>query len=369
MAPNLKIVRSRPASAGIYKMNRLCYVTSAILLVVFASGCQLGYLWHVSYSHMAMLNSEVPVKKILKSESLSADQRKKIELSQEVRQFSFAKLGLKESKNYTDYVDLKRPYVTYAVMASYKWKLEPYLWSFPIIGKAPYKGFYSEKMAQEEASAMQKKNFDVYVRGVSAFSTLGKLTDPLLSSMLNYSEHDLVNTIIHELVHTTLFIKDNIDFNERLAVFVANKGTEIFYREKEGAASKTLALIKDENKDDELFSKFITRELNDLKNWYLNYNVESAVTDEAARKVRFQLIKDHFNAEVAPNLKTATYLNFTKNELNNARLGTYQTYMKDLDVFENVFVKNGSSVQVFLKKCAELNQVDDPEATLKQWAQ
>ena len=30
-------------------------------------------------------------------------------------------------------------------------------------------------------------------------------------------------------------IKDNIDFNERLAVFVANKGTEQFYLEKEGA--------------------------------------------------------------------------------------------------------------------------------------
>ncbi len=350
-------------------MKLILRLIATTALVICLAGCQIGYLWHVSYNHVAMLNSEVSVEKILKSDSLTEDQRNKILLSQEVRNFSFDKLGLTKSKNYTEYVDLQRPYVTYAVMASYKWKFEPYLWNFPFIGKAPYKGYYSEKLAQEEAEHMKKKNFDVYVRGVPAFSTLGKLTDPLLSSMLSYSQHDLVNTVIHELVHTTLFIKDNIDFNERLAVFVANKGTEIFYLEKEGPASPTLLLIKNENIDDELFSKFITRELNDLKNWYINYVPKSNEDEnEHARMERFNLIKKNFTNDLAPKLKTKAYQNFAKSNLNNARLGTYQTYMKDLDVFEKVYQKNGSSIQAFLKKCAELNKVDDPEATLKEWA-
>ncbi|MBC7742954.1 MAG: aminopeptidase [Bdellovibrionaceae bacterium] len=341
------------------------------MMLVFATGCQLGYLLHVSYNHLAMLNSKVPISRALANKDLSADQIKKINLTQEVRKFSFEQLGLSKSKNYTEYIDLKRPYVTYAVMAAYKWKLEPYLWKFPFIGKAPYKGYYNEKMAQQEASEMKSKDFDVYVRGVAAFSTLGKLTDPLLSSMLNYSEHDLVNTIIHELVHTTLFIKDNIDFNERLAVFVAGKGTELFYFEKEGPKSTTLQLIKNENEDDKLFSVFITRELNDLKQWYINYAPApnlTADTKEGIRQARIELIRSNFTEKLSHKLKTTSYQGFTKGPINNARLSNFNTYLKDLDLFEKVYQKNGYNIHTFLQKCAVLNSVDDPELELKKWA-
>ncbi len=307
----------------------------------------------------------------MQSATLSPEQKKKIELTQEVREFSFTQLGLKKSENYTHFVLLDRPYVTYAVMASYKWKLEPYLWNFPIIGKAPYKGYYNKTAALEEAQKFKEQDFDIYVRGVSAFSTLGKLNDPLLSSMLSYAEHDLVNTIIHELTHTTLFIKDNIDFNERLAVFVANKGTEQFYFKKEGLHSKTLQLIQDENSDDRKFSEFITLELDQLKTWYLDFDSAKLVSSEDKEKIRqerFELIRTHFKTLLKPQLKARSYINFADGELNNARLGTYQTYMKNLDDFEKVYSKNGAKISTFLEKCKELNSVDDPEKQLQLWA-
>jgi predicted aminopeptidase len=319
-----------------------------------------------------MLNSKEPIDELLKSDRLTPEQRKKVELSQEVRVYAFEKLKLKKTKNYSQYVDLKRPYVTYTVTASEKWAFKPYLWNFPIIGKAPYKGFYSEDLAKEEADEMKAKNYDVSVRGVSAYSTLGKLTDPLLSSMLNYSEHHLTNTILHELTHTTLFIKDNIDFNERLAVFVANKGTELFYLDKEGANSKTLQLIKDENSDDELFSKFITQEIADLKKWYENYDQSQKITaeeKEAQRQDRLKLIATHFDEQLKNKLKTRSYDRVFSKTFNNADLSVYNTYMKSLDVFESVYKKNGSNIEAFLKKCEELNDVEDPEKELGQWAQ
>lgn len=339
---------------------------------LFLSSCQLGYLFHVSYNHLAMLNTKVPIADALKSDQYTPEQKRKMELTQEVRSFSFDKLGLKKSDNYTDFIDLKRPSVTYAVMASQKWKLEPYLWSFPFIGKAPYKGFYKEELAKEEAEEMKKKDLDVYVRGVPAFSTLGKLNDPLLSSMLNYSDYDLVNTIIHELVHTTLFIKDNIDFNERLAVFVANKGTEIFYLEKEGPQSKTLQQTQSENEDDAVFSQFITKELDQLKKWYEEFDHTQKISSEEKeelRQKRFQQIKQNFKDQLAQKLKTKSYNNFPLRTMNNATLGNYNTYMKDLSVFEKVYVKNGSNIPAFLKKCQELNEARDPEAELKRWAE
>lgn len=292
-------------------------------------------------------------------------------LTQEVRTFAFEKLGLTQSKNYTEFVDLKRPYVTYAVMASKKWQLESYRWNFPIIGKAPYKGFYNEQMAKDEAEEMKKEDYDVFVRGISAFSTLGKLTDPLLSSMLNYSDHDLVNTIIHELVHTTLFIKDNIDFNERLAVFIANIGTEMFYFEKEGAQSKTVQQIKNENEDDALFSQFISKELDDLKDWYKKFDHTQNLSIEEKENLRqkqFEQIKSHFTEHLSSRLKTKSYSSFPQRTMNNATLGNYHTYMKNLDLFDKVYKKNGSKIPQFLDKCKELNKVEDPEAEFEKWA-
>ena len=341
-----------------------------LLFTLFFSSCQLGYLLHVSYNHLVMLNSKEPVDRVLQSGQLSSEQKKKVELSQEARNFAFEKLQLSRSDNYSQYIDLKRSYVTYSVSASKKWRFEPHLWSFPFIGKAPYKAFYSEKLALEEAEELEKKDLDVSVRGVAAFSTLGKLTDPLLSSMLKYSEHSLVNTIIHELVHTTLFIRDNIDFNERLAVFVANKGTEQFYLEKEGPQSPTLQKIKNENYDDELFSKFITSEINDLKKWYEMTDPSKLPPDdrEKIRQERLQLISRHFDERLKSQLKTKSYDRLFSKSFNNADLSLYNTYMKNLDVFEAVYRKNGANIPEFLKKCQELRDADDPEKQLEIWA-
>ena len=317
-----------------------------------------------------MLNSKESIDEVLLSGRLTPEQKKKVELSQEARAYAFEKLQLHKSDNYSKYIDLKRRYVTWTVTASQKWKFEPYLWNFPFIGKAPYKGFYAEGLANEEAEILKKKDLDVSVRGVSAYSTLGKLTDPLLSSMLNYSEHSLVNTIFHELVHTTLFIKDNIDFNERLAVFVANKGTEQFYLAKEGVDSPTLKKIRDENFDDELFSKFITGEIDELKKWYEVTDPAKLPADdrEKIRKERLQLIARHFDEGLKGRLRTNSYERLFGRDFNNADLSVYNTYMKSLDVFEAVYRKNGNNVPDFLKKCQELNDVDDPEKELALWA-
>ncbi len=343
-----------------------------IFFLFLISGCQIGYLIRSGYDHLSMLSSRIPIAEALTSEQLTLEEKKKIEISQQAREFSFQDLGLKPSENYTHFVKLNRRYITYAVMASYKWKFQPYQWDFPFIGKAPYKGFYNETSAKEEAEIMKAKGFDVHVRGVSAYSTLGKLNDPLLSSMLAYKDYDLVNTIIHELVHTTLFIKDNIDFNERLAVFVAAKGTELFYLKFEGPGSEKIKLIQQDNEDDRLFSLFITAELNKLKKWYDDFNPSFSLTPEDKEKIRqerFDEIRKSFNESLRSKLKTKSYLQFVEGPMNNARLGNYQTYLKDLEDFEKVYIKSGHQVSSFLKKCEALNKVDNPEAELKKWAQ
>ena len=76
-----------------------------MLFVLFFSGCQLGYLMHISYNHLGMLTSTESIENALKSDKLTEEQKNKIRLTQEAKQFAYDKLGLKRSNNYSKFVD------------------------------------------------------------------------------------------------------------------------------------------------------------------------------------------------------------------------------------------------------------------------
>lgn len=308
-----------------------------------------------------MMSNREPVDEVLNKKDLTADQRQKIILSQKARIYAFEKLKLKETKNYSTYIDLKRPYVTWVVQAAYKWEIKNYEWSYLFLGKMPYKGFFNEADAKAEAEILNQQGFDTYVRGVSAYSTLGYLQDSLLSSMLRYKEHDLVNTIIHELVHTTIYIKNNSDFNERLAVFIGAKGTEMFYKDLEGENSKMLETIKNDNEDEFLFGQFISQEINLVKDWYKN----NSQSNDEQRQIRLNEILNSFNTKLKPKLKTNSYSRFTNEKMNNARLGMFKTYMENLDEFDKIYEKYDKNLLRFIEAVKTLESSKDPTKDLK----
>ncbi|MGE9744687.1 aminopeptidase [Bdellovibrio bacteriovorus] len=339
----------------------------ALVLLAVAtlnSGCQMGYLMKSGYGQMKLMNSRVPVEEALKDPKLAEDKKKKLLLAQEARIFAETELHLKTTKNYTSYAELGRPYVTYVVSAAPKWELKHHQWSYPFMGKMPYKGFFNEDDAKEEEKSLHQDNLDTYMRGVSAYSTLGWFNDPILSSMLRYDDYDLVNTIIHETVHATLYIKNSADFNERLATFLGNKGAELFYLKKEGADSPTLKLIQSENDDSKVFSKFISAELDALEKWYKE--LPASERSEEKRAQRIQQIQSKFSSEIVPHLKTDSYKKFADAKLNNARLLVYRTYMQDLSDFEKLYEIRDRNYFSFIEACRGLEKAKDPSAELKK---
>jgi predicted aminopeptidase len=330
-----------------------------VLLTLAQTGC---YYVKSAYHQVGLLNDRVPIEKALQDPALTEDEKAKLRLSQEVMIFAEKELGLNSNGNYSSYVRLKQPYVTYVVSAAPKWDLKHHIWSFPFVGKVPYKGFFIEDDAKSEEKSLQDQGLDTYLRGVSAFSTLGWFRDPLLSSMLRYKEPDLVNTLIHETVHATLFIKSNADFNERLAVFLGNWGTELFYREREGQDSQTLSLIKQENIDEKIFAEFITKELALLEIWYESKPEQN----EELRQARFKEIQSRFDTEVTPRLKTKSYDNFKSLKLSNARLLVYKTYLQDLSKFEGLAQKTGQDFRTFLEKVKLLEKHPEPEKAISE---
>lgn len=340
-----------------------CVALLSAIVLLTQSGCQAGYLVKSAYSQADLLRRRVPLERALEDPDLGEEQKRKLRLAKDTRLFAENELGLKPTQNYTSYVQLDRPYVTYVVSAAPKNELTHHLWSYPLVGAMPYKGFFDPGDAKEEAEKLRKQGLDTYVRGVSAYSTLGWFKDPILSSMLNYRDYDLVNTIIHETVHSTVFIKSEADFNESLATFIGNKGTEAFYQKLEGDSGSTLAAMQADGHDEQVFSNFISAELESMKTWYEERKGQTI--PEEIRRARFQEIQKRFRDHVRPKLKAPnSYMNFETSELNNAQLLTYKLYLNDLHEFEALFQKLGGDFKKMVEFCKSLESVQDPKSAL-----
>lgn len=328
----------------------------------FLSACQASYLLKSSYEQIQIWNAEEPIEKSLERQDLTSDQKHKLRLALEVKKFCEEDLGLKKSKNYTRYVQLDRPYVKYVLSAAPPWEFKNYEWSYPIVGKMPYKGFSYEIDAKTEEEKLKQQGLETYFRGVSAYSTLGWFNDPLLSSMLNSSDYELVDTIIHETVHATLYIKNSADFNERLAVFLGEKGAELFYLKKEGTTSKTLQQMNEAKSDQDIFGKFISKEVQLASNWFLQ---NGSKKNKEEKENMFKEILLRFETEALPKMKTKNFAKFHKKELNNARLLIYKTYLQDLSDFDKLWTKTNSDFKKFMTAVKEFEKSPDPDKTLK----
>lgn len=313
-----------------------------------------------------MLSQKESLEQALQNPKITDEQKRKIRLADQARIFAAEVLKLNSKYNYNHFVLLDQPYVTYVVNASEKWQLKNYLWDFAFVGEVPYKGYFKKPDAEEEQQKLDQKGYDTFVRGVSAYSTLGWLKDPLLSSMLNYSDHDLVNTVIHESVHATFYIKSSADFNERMAVYIGQIGMEMFYHQLEGENSPTLLKAKLEGEDEKIFSEFISNEITDLEKWY--QNLPQLERKEDQRQNRLDQINQNFITKALPKMKTDLYKNFPKVKLNNARIGLYKTYNQDLHLFDELYKKENKNFINFFNKLLTLKKSKDPDKDLEKLA-
>lgn len=238
-------------------------------------------------------------------------------------------------------------------------ELKYYTWYFPIVGSVPYKGYFNENGALEEAHDLDEKDYDTYVRGVTAYSTLGWFKDPILSSMMGYSDYDLVNTIIHETVHTTVYIKSNANFNERLATYLGDLGARLFFTEKVTDAKELLKTAQEEDHDQKIFSEFISKKIKDLEDWYKT-NQKNPNLEKERQENLVQITQD-FAQNILPQLKTKKYHSFAQAKLNNAKLLGFKLYMNDLSDFEKLNEKLGGDFSKILAYCKSLEKEDDPE--------
>ena len=312
-------------------------IAAALILVLCLafSGC---YTLGQGAAMIGYLNKAVPLEKVDDAEFTA--------LVADIRSFAIEYLGLAQSRNYTRYVDIDRNYLAAIVSASAKDSFNRYEWSFPVVGKVPYKGFFNIDDARKEQAKLEKLDLDVWIRGVDAFSTLGWFRDPLYSFMRDYTPWRLADLILHELVHSTVFIKGQAKFNEELAEFIGSNAAKLFIETRYGIDSAEYREMIASTQDSGKYVEFIQELIAELEILYASGQNKYTVLDEKERIIK--AAQERFEAEYDSSFSSDNYRGFSRLQINNAYLELYRLYYTDDNFYDDLLNRSGGDLRTFI---------------------
>jgi predicted aminopeptidase len=195
-----------------------------MVAVVFqVSGC---YYMQAASGQLEIVRKREPIPEVINSAATSPQLAARLQVVTEARQFSIDVLGLPDNGSYRSYADLERDYVVWNVIAAPEFSLQAKTWCYPIVGCVSYRGYFSKEAAEKLANRLREDGYDIAFGGVAAYSTLGKLNDPILSTMMHWGDTDLIAVMFHELAHQLMYVKDDTGFNESFATAVEEFGMQ-----------------------------------------------------------------------------------------------------------------------------------------------
>jgi predicted aminopeptidase len=341
---------------GLRGVRRLALLGGFVALM---GGCSPFFVLRAGYEEAKILSRRQSIARLVDDPDVPADTRAKLRLVLDVRAFAEDSLRLDVGDSYTTFSQLDSDTLAMVLSAARKDSFEPYTWWFPIIGRVPYRAFFNQEDAAEAVQGMEERGFDAYVRPTSAFSTLGWFNDPLVSPLLRYDSVTLANTVIHELLHNTLYLPGQAIFNESLAQFVGARGAIAFFCTAH--PDPTLCATAEAAWQDELlFGAFLSALVDDLEALYARTDLDSA-TKIAQREHIFSSAQQEFESEVRPRLRVLSYTNFIRTPLNNASLISRRIYYRRLDLFEQVYQQEGE-LYAAIRRIIEVTTEGDTEA-------
>ncbi|HSG82908.1 MAG TPA: aminopeptidase [Gemmatimonadota bacterium] len=337
-------------------------VALCILIGTSALACSPGYVLRAAWEEARILARRQSIEETLNDAQLDPITRGKLELVVEARSFAGRDLNLDTGDSYTSYSDIGRDTLALVLSASPQDRLAAYTWWFPIVGSVPYKGFFSLEAAEKERRKLEEKNYDTYLRTTSAFSTLGWFPDPLLNTVLRQDSVGLVETVIHEVTHNTLFVRGQVKFNESFANFVGSVGAIEFFCGR-GDDPSNCQLARDRWHDTVQLSVFLDRLWDDLQALY----AEETPLDEVLprREALLAEAARQFESEFAPQMQTPGFARYDATRLNNASLVARHLYYHRLSLLDSVYQQAGSLTGAFQLIATAVDGADDPWAAVE----
>jgi predicted aminopeptidase len=160
------------------------------------------------------------------------------------------------------------------------------------------------------------------VAGITAYSTLGHFSDPVVSSMLRYDDLDLVSTIFHELAHQLLYVPGDSDFDEAFATTVAEEGLRRWLQ-AHGRSGELEGYLADERAMQAMIEAFSDGR-SELATLY-QQQLEPARMRERKRELMAATSRRVRELEQSYGLHTG-YDSWLDEGLNNAHLASIGTY-------------------------------------------
>lgn len=337
--------------------------TAGLLLAV---GCCPGYVVRAAFEEGKILAARTPIVEALADPELDAPTRTKLEAVSRARAFA-EEIGLNPEGSFSSYAKVDRDVLLWVLVASRPTSFELKRWWFPFVGAVPYRGYFDKELGVRAATQLKAQGYEVSLRPADAFSTLGWFDDPILSTTLRHPLPRVVETVLHENVHSTVWVPGHVPFNETLANFVGTAAAkEMLAREalaqpgdqtaREHAAAADKQLASERHIAAAVWALF-----GELKALYA-----SATSDEFKLKEREVIFERHMRPLRAELGDLPAF-----RALNNAELIQLVIYMQDFAAFERAFERCGGSWHCFFGLIRDVesgidSSSEDPYSLLKR---
>lgn len=332
-----------------HKKYVILAVTVFICLSVY--GCEsTRYYGQAIRGQYSLLEKRRPISEIMVDAESPEFLRHKLAFILTVRQFAENELKLPVKNNYLTYVDLEEPYVVWNVFAAPEFSMTPKTWCYPIVGCAAYRGYFAQGDASEYANRLDDDGYDVYVAGVTAYSTLGWFDDPVLSTFLQYSRLRSAALIFHELAHRILYVKGDTAFNESFATAVEQEGIQRWMN-----VSRRSADYRNYLKRYDRHQRFVQLVLRYRRKLDALYESDASELEKREKKATvIKALRHEFDRLKSDENGMSAYEDWMKNSLNNAKIASVSAYHDFVPAFHKMLAQSQGDLNRFYSACRKL---------------
>lgn len=333
-------------------------VLAAVLLAALSACTSTMYLLQAANGEWHVIHGRKPIVQVIDDPQTPEPLIRELAEVREARDFASRALDLPDNDSYRTYVRIDRPYVVWNVVAAPALSVQPKEWCFPIAGCVAYRGYFKEERARAFAAGLKQLGYDVVIEGVPAYSTLGKLPDPVMSTMMRYGSDDLAATIFHELAHQLLYVRNDSRFDEAFAVTVEDEGLRRWLEYK--GRSARIAKLQQERAEDRRLIALLRQTRDRLTRLYAS-NASRAAKLHRKQQLFTGLAAEIRSLESRLAVRFPDYDGWIAEGLNNAELASVDTYYDCVPGFERLLRRNDGDLPRFYAAARRLAR--EPKAT------
>ena len=200
------------------------------------------------------------------------------------------------------------------------------------------------------ASELRQQGYDTYVGGVTAYSTLGYFSDPVLNTFLKSGNLEVARLIFHELAHQVLYVEGDTVFNESFAVTVENEGLRRWLEYTSNAKLESSVTVQQQRKA--AFVELVGDYHDKLQEIY-GSNLSVSAKRFAKSEVMSDMKRDYLSQQEVLG-ESPVYKTWFEQDFNNAKMASLGMYTQLLPAFRALLAAEHNDLPRFYRTVADL---------------